>query len=102
MDIANIIVIGIAICAVCFVLWMRRGTPSTSSLRHSLLDDEFIPADEAGPTPTGKFRVQQMLHSTLREAPTESAGAAAQMKDPVEDSRLPDPFSLDTDEEKKE
>ncbi|MCB0359278.1 MAG: hypothetical protein KDD44_06570 [Bdellovibrionales bacterium] len=62
------------------------------SKREGQVDDEqeFLTAAEAGPTQTGRFRVQQMLEQTGERAPHASEGGSEQIDD--DETALPDPF----------
>jgi len=89
----------IAVCAfiVLSIFIDRRNTsgqPNSDSIKNDL--SESLIANEAQPTGTGRFRVQQMLQSTRKMAGTtaeiDKKNMSGSKNEPVEEVELPDPF----------
>ena len=96
MSLTSIIVICvIGLAAIAYLVEAARKASSRSgdTPEEEAADPEPITADEAGPTQTGRYRVQEMLRQTQPDEP-EFEEDQGEEEEPLSDLEedLPDPF----------
>ena len=74
-----------------------KGRRKQASLQNETKDDRLLSADEAEPTETGRYRVQQMLNkaATTNSEPGATSVRTTSTTEPSSEP-LPDPFGADT------